>query len=333
MILKQVPVLGNIMQKWSWLNLNSDNIKNTNDIIVNLADKQFTGVNVSGDINNVLIFAEKAAEVGIKSNYWFWTLINTEKNIRNEHPDWFNISRTGRSSLTDPPYVGYYKWYCPNRQEVHDHLLRRIGSLCQHDILHGIHLDYIRYPDVILPEAIQPDYGLHQTSEEPQFDFCYCNICREKFITQTGTDPIDLKDPAHNRDWLEFRLLSINNLVEKIVQLVHSKGKHISAAVFPHPDLAIKLVRQDWTKWDLDAVFPMIYHNFYYKEVDWIAEIANDLQEKFNYTGSVIPGIYIPKMDEIQFDRAMEIVRSCNLTGISFFEYNSLLKKSFLNKL
>jgi len=31
--------------------------------------------------------------------------------------------------------------------------------------------------------------------------------------------------------------------------------------------LAKKLVRQDWTRWDLDAVLPMLYHNFYNEDL------------------------------------------------------------------
>lgn len=43
----------------------------------------------------------------------------------------------------------------------------------------------------------------------------------------------------------------------------HAHGKKITAAVFATPSLARQLVRQAWDKWPVDAVFPMLYHNFY----------------------------------------------------------------------
>ena len=39
----------------------------------------------------------------------------------------------------------------------------------------------------------------------PQFDYCYCEVCRAGFKQQHGKDPLQLKDPAKSREWRQFR--------------------------------------------------------------------------------------------------------------------------------
>jgi len=319
------------METWTWLHLNNKNQTQSEEIITSLNLNNFTGILVEGDPERVAAFAKRAVNKGIKVQYWFWTLINTEPELRDTHPEWFNISRSGKSSLTHPPYVEYYKWLCPSKLEVQDHILERIKSLCEIDAISGIHLDYVRYPDVILPEAIQPNYGLKQPSETPQFDFCYCETCREQYKKISGIDPLQLEDPSQDPAWLDYRYDSVTNLVTRISSQVHASGKKLSAAVFPHPETALKLVRQDWTKWDLDAIYPMMYYNFYYKTSSWITKIFKDLKEIYSYSIPVIPGIYIPDMNELQFQQTLEIIRNTSAAGTAFFDYNSLVRKKFLN--
>ena len=54
-------------------------------------------------------------------------------------------------------------------------------------------------------------------------------------------------------------------MVDAITKAVKADHKAISAAVFPGPSMARKMVRQDWGEWTLDAYYPMIYNKFYYE--------------------------------------------------------------------
>ncbi len=65
--------------------------------------------------------------------------------------------------------------------------------------LGSYHLDYIRYPDVILPVALWPKYNLVQDKEYPEFDFCYCDVCRDEFKNASGVDPKAIADPPSTR--------------------------------------------------------------------------------------------------------------------------------------
>ena len=45
---------------------------------------------------------------------------------------------------------------------------------------------------------------------------------------------------------------------------------------FQVPSIAKKLVRQEWNKWALDAVYPMNYNDFYLKGPEWVGEMTNE---------------------------------------------------------
>ncbi|MCK4344362.1 MAG: hypothetical protein KAX05_03680 [Bacteroidales bacterium] len=76
-----------------------------------------------------------------------------------------------------------------------------------------------------------------------------------------------LEDPPSYQSWFQFRYDSVTNLVNQLSVITKERGKKLTAAVFPSPSIAKKLVRQEWTKWNLDAVFPMMYHNYYEEDV------------------------------------------------------------------
>ena len=67
-----------------------------------------------------------------------------------------------------------------------------------------------------------------------------------------------------NQSWINFRLDAITRVVDASTKAVKADHKAISAALFPGPSMARKMVRQDWGEWTLDAYYPMIYNKFYY---------------------------------------------------------------------
>ena len=103
-----------------------------------------------------------AHQAGLEVHAWMWSMILDEPNMIENHPDWFSISREGKPSHTDPAYVGYYKFMCPCHPEVQEFVGNNVAALAKIEDLDGIHLDYIRQPDVILAEALQPKYDIVQ---------------------------------------------------------------------------------------------------------------------------------------------------------------------------
>ncbi len=237
-----------------------------------------------------------AKSSGLEIHAWMWAMPCLVEDIQKNHPDWYNVNRLGESSVDKPAYVNYYKFLCPAKPEVHEFIQGTVSELTQYDI-DGIHLDYIRFPDVILAKGLWSKYNLVQDKEYPQFDYCYCNTCREKFKDQTGTDPMTIEDPAADRSWLQFRYDLVTTLVnDKLVPIGRKAGKVMSAAVFPN----WKNVRQEWRVWKLDAVFPMLYNQFYLEDAEWIKRQCVDGIKSLQYPAKLYSGLMIDEPDKFK---------------------------------
>lgn len=282
-----------------------------------------TGVLVSGGDVDLLSGAARAE--GLEFHRWIWTLNRSgDAWVREHHPEWFSVSREGKSSLTHPPYVGYYQWLCPTRPPVRDYLQGVVDELAGHPGIDGVHLDYIRHPDVILPVGLWSTYNLVQDREYPEFDFCYCEACREAFRAQSGTDPLDLPDPTADQAWREFRWASVTGVVTALSAAVRARGKQITAAVFPTPTIARRLVRQAWEQWPLDAVFPMIYHGFYQEPLEWVGSATREGVRALSSTASLHSGLYLPDLEPDALGQAVRLVREAGASGVSLFEMGGL---------
>ncbi|MCX7801027.1 MAG: hypothetical protein N2109_11875 [Fimbriimonadales bacterium] len=256
--------------------------------------------------------------LGLEVHTWMWTTNRGDRWIRENHPDWYMVSRTGKSCFDQPPYVDYYRWVSPVVPGVRRYLVERVGELAAHPAVDGVHLDYVRYPDVILPKALWRTYGLNQSEELPDYDFCYSEHTRRAFREYDGRDPLEIADPAHDQAWLHFRYDSVTRLVEDLAREARRHGKRITAAVFPTPDLARKICRQDWDKWPLDAVCPMIYHSFYDEGIEWIGESV--LEDIRAVNRPVVAGLYMPAFRSLsEFEQGVRLAMRRGASGVSLF--------------
>ena len=271
---------------------------------------------------------------GLEAHRWMWTMNRGEKDLLDNHPEWYAVSRDGKSCSSNPPYVNYYRWLCPSKPEVQEYLKNQVKNILAKDYVDGIHLDYVRYCDVILPVNLWQNYGIDQTRELPEYDFCYCETCRAKYKAVHGVDPLDIQYPDQSLSWRKFRYDRITNIVNSLAEIAKSNKKAITAAVFPTPEVARRIVRQDWTNWNLDGVCPMIYHGFYKEQVSWIGDAV---EEGIHFLCGRFPlyaGIYLPdfKSDE-ELERGIKTALSHGASGISFFgnvsdNVLSILKKA-----
>ena len=230
----------------------------------------------------------------LEAHHWIWTMNRGEKSLLAKHPEWYAKNRKGESCADQPPYVDYYRWLCPSREEVRQYLESVYETALKKDYVDGIHLDYVRFSDVILPVNLWADYKLVQTSEAPEFDYCYCEICQAKYKQTSGMTLSEIEYPEASPSWRSFRYQQVNEVVERLSNLAAKYKKPITAAVFPTPDIAHRNVKQDWVNWKVDGVCPMIYHGFYKENVAWIgtavAEGVRALHGKF----PLYAGLYLP---------------------------------------
>ncbi|HKI96183.1 MAG TPA: hypothetical protein VJ992_12925 [Gemmatimonadales bacterium] len=277
------------------------------------------GVLVGGGETGML--ADAAHGAGLRFHRWVWMLNRSgDPWVQQHHPEWFDVSRNGDSSLVKPPYVSYYKWLCPTRPAVREYLRGIVAQIAADPRVDGVHLDYIRHPDVILPRGLWAKYGLVQDHEMPQFDFCYCDVCRATFKAQSGYDPLHLEDPTSDVPWRKFRWDSVTGVVKVVATAVHGAEKRLTAAVFPTPAIARTLVRQAWDEWPLDAAFPMIYHNFYEKPVAWIGPATREGVTALRGRAALYSGLYLPSLTPDELTQAVALARANGANGVSLFE-------------
>lgn len=206
----------------------------------------------------------------------------------------YAVNRLGQSAYEVQAYVPYYKFMCPNREEVYEFLSSLYGRVADVPEVDYVHLDYIRYVDVILARGLWDKYGLVMNEEYPVADYCYCPKCVSDFREATGLDILAYEDPSACAEWAQFRCDLITRLVNRLSDDIHAKGKKVSAAVFPGPDsYAKKMVRQEWNKWTIDAFFPMNYNDFYLEDAEWVGRVTREGVNAVGGKAPVYSGLFI----------------------------------------
>lgn len=262
-----------------------------------------------------------AKDAGMEAHRWFWTMNRVDRELLARHPEWYSQNRKGESCATHPPYVDHYRFLCPNKTEVAAYLRGQAEEILSKDYVDGIQLDFIRFVDVILPVNLWSKYNIDQRSELPEYDFCYCSSCREQYKAAYGTDPLEMPHPDQSPSWRRFRYNSITSVVSNMAEVARRYRKPITAAVFPTPEIAKRIVRQDWVNWPLDAVCPMIYHSFYRENVQWIGDAVAEGVKALHGSFPLYAGLFLPafKGDMSQLKEGMKLAMSNGAAGISIF--------------
>ncbi len=266
-----------------------------------------------------------AHAAGLEVHAWMWTMPLNDPKMIEAHPDWFSVNRNGQPSHTHPAYVDYYKFLDPCHPEVQEFVAGNVEALAKIEDLDGVHLDYVRQPDVILAEALQPKYDIVQDKEYPEYDYPYSERCRAQFKAEHGIDPMDLGDdaPAHEA-WRQFRYDAVSNVVNNFcVPMARKYDKKITAAVFPNWES----VRQQWHRWDLDGFLPMLYQGFYNEDIPWIGEEVAKAKERLKKADNPKPvysGLFMPHVPAEELEKAIRVSEEGGASGWSIFDLGSV---------
>lgn len=271
-------------------------------------------------IRQIVPFAKK---YDIKIHAWMWTLNRPNDTIANKHPEWYAVNRLGKNSLEYRAYVDYYQWLSPFHPEAREYIKSNVLKLTAIEGLASIHLDYVRYVDVILGADLQPKYGLVQDHEMPEYDYDYHPIARDGFKAIFDKDPLDFEHPELSTEWRQYRLNAITTLVNELVEIAHEQGHKMTAAVFPFPEMSRQMVRQAWNDWNLDAAYPMLYQNFYRENINWIGFATKQGVNDVDFP--IFSGLYAPALkDPADLEKAILLAKENGAKGISIFTADNL---------
>ena len=264
-----------------------------------------------------------ATAAGLELHAWMWCMPCLIPSILQAHPDWYNVNAKGESAATKPAYVDYYKFLDPARPEVREFVRDTVRELAAIPGLTGVHLDYIRHPDAILPSGLWSKYGIVQDKVYPPYDYGYTEYSRRIFKAETGTDPIELKEPETHAEWMKYRLDSVVDLVnDYLVPAAHAGGKKISAAVFPGPSRARVMVRQDWARFNLDAFMPMLYHTFYEAGPEFVKTYTQEAVRTVKQP--VHSGLFVQPLDADAFTATVRMAIDGGAAGVSIFDAGAM---------
>ncbi len=276
---------------------------------------------VKTDVLGRLLPLARAA--GLEVHAWMWCMPCFVPAVMEQHPDWYNVNALGESALDKPVYNAHYRVLDPSRPEVREWVQGIVKELAAISGLTGVHLDYIRHPDAILPSGLWQQNNVIQDKVYPRYDYGYTVYARQQFKKKHGLDPMQIKDPEQNRQWVQYRCDTVTDLVNHyLVPAAHATHKMITAAVFPGPTLARGMVRQDWGRWHLDAFLPMLYNSFYEAGPEWVRQQTREGVAAVKRP--LYSGLFVHNMDAPAFTQTIEAALAGGAVGISIFSLNGM---------
>lgn len=335
-----------------WINQNGELWTEPEELIINLPSKPFTFATwAHGDktfdhdkwnqkldeykslgITEVLIggsaeflqpLVDLAAKKDMKIHAWMWTLNRPNDSTCMQHPEWYSVNRKGQNSLEYRAYVDYYQWLSPFHPDARNYIKNNVRELTKVKGLASIHLDYVRYVDVILGAQLQPKYNLVQDTEFPEYDYGYHPIAIEGFKKKFGYSPLDLEHPELSAEWRQYRLDAVSSLVNECIEIAHQSDHQMTAAVFPFPEMSRHMVRQAWDDWHLDAAYPMLYQNFYNESIEWIGFATKTDVNKVDFP--INAGLYIPGLPTAgDLEKAILQAFFNGADGVAIFQADNL---------
>ncbi len=225
------------------------------------------------DLDLIRDLSARAHAEGLEYHAWVPSM------MRKDMPhEWYAVNRLGQSSDQHPSYIDSYRFLDPANPDVQAFLEEKYLEVARIPDVDYVRLDFIRYPDVILPHALSEIYGTdNDQGEYAPADYCYCDNCARTFMEQTGIDIRNVEDPSTVFQWAQFRCDQITLFVDRMARAVHQVGKKVSVDVFPGPiSYAERMVRQQWNQWTVDMFFPMNYNAYYDEGLDWLSTVVSE---------------------------------------------------------
>ncbi|MBR0231426.1 MAG: family 10 glycosylhydrolase [Clostridia bacterium] len=272
---------------------------------------------VNGDYDALEAFIRIGREYGIEIHAWVENFFvgytqgdSYTSELARKFSDKLLLDKKGRN------YFYYHEnasfvFLNPYDKECRDTVLSVYRELVTKYDLAGIHLDYIRFPELNYIDGVS--------------DFGYNEDIIAGFRAETGIsgDPREFaKNSAEQKAWIDFRCGIISSFVKEVrdAVLAIKPDLWISAATYPDVKMAHDSIFQDMSSWAkngwIDELFSMTYSadNAYVREDAGVyAGFCNG--NCFYSTGIAA----FSETEQGNFAHQMTEVRECGADGVAIF--------------
>lgn len=282
------------------------------------------------------VLLAQAHDAGLRVHAWVNALsLSTRRDaalLAKLGPDAVMVDRRGRSVLDYPgldfpePDRRWYRmgtpqvWLDPAVPVVGETLAALVGELVgRYPALDGVHLDYIRHPDV-LPFIPGSRFGVGM-------DFGYGAASRARFQRETGL-VAPFGDALGNADrWDEWRRERVSEVVLRIASAARGAKPSIetSAAVWAYADRSYLSLYQDWRGWLEDGLLDFAVPMAYTRDDRLLRRLARAaLGGVGGERAWVGLGAWLFEKDPARARAQLDAMRALAPAGISLFSYDAL---------
>jgi len=210
-------------------------------------------------------------------------------------------------------------WLDPAVPEVRAYLDAAVRELAVKYATHGVHLDFVRYPD--FASSLGP-------------------TVKTRFERATGRRaadwPEDVKSGPLRQLFIRWRAEQVSDFVQTARKTVRrgAPGKLVTAAVFGKYPSCLDAVGQDWESWIniglVDYVTPMNYTEDMTKFNEWLGQQTRTRQQALK----VVPGIGVTaaesRLDAAQVIDQIQAARRAECPGFALFDLDTTLRQDIL---
>lgn len=252
-------------------------------------------------------------------------------DLRVSFPDSAPVDEYGSAMGSDEWYVPL----CPNNARVRAHRFADLRSMLERyeDAVHGIWLDFVRYP--LRWEVPQPN--LVQT--------CFCDQCLalffahplREYVVDERTTVIRSILYEHLDAWIEWKCQRIAGFVQDIRDFLRTQRPDLRLGLFALPwrlsdhNAAIRaIVGQDVALLGgrVDVISPMVYHRLCGQSPTWIADVVEEIRTRS--CADILPIIQTidapGSLSAADLRRALEIARASSDQGVLLFDLSAVVR-------
>lgn len=266
--------------------------------------------------NPLAILVKEASKYNIEVHAWFTVFyvgLNNHGPILSKYPDW--IARNEDGSVGYSRDGNYLYFVSPLSIEFREYVTDLMAETVGYGV-DGIHLDYIRYSGMDVPET---DYSENAVTS---------------FFERYGLKPNEARTQA-SKLWIYHRSKGVDDLVEMAYLKTKKQAPNIflSAAVAPDgpPSDYRRNYLQNWPLWlthgYIDFVIPMTYSPNPSNVTNWFRSAVNKAP-KYKPVYAGISGFNLYERLTLN-KQVSELGRSSGSLGSFFFAYDHFDSQSF----